>query len=210
MSGEVLSRSQMERVPDVMWSTVTARLLAQPALAPDFVIDLDAPAETGAPRQTASPSQVRIRPRVMFVASNGGHLAQLLGLQSWWSGRERVWVSFDKPDARSQLEGEEVVWAHWPTTRNLTNLVRNLVLAIRVLGRDRPDVVVSTGAGVALPFFIAARLRRIPTVFIEVYDRMDSRSLSGRLCRPLSTEFLVQWPEQEKFYPGSTMVGPLM
>jgi UDP-N-acetylglucosamine:LPS N-acetylglucosamine transferase len=193
-----------------MWSTVTARLLAQPELAPDFVIDLDAPAETDVPRQVAAPSQVRTRPRVMFVASNGGHLAQLLGLRSWWSGRDRVWVSFDKPDARSQLDGEEVVWAHWPTTRNLRNLARNFLLALRILGRDRPDVLVSTGAGVALPFFIAARLRRIPTVFIEVYDRMDSRSLSGRLCRPFATEFLVQWPEQEKFYPGSTMVGPLM
>jgi UDP-N-acetylglucosamine:LPS N-acetylglucosamine transferase len=200
----------MERVPDVMWSTVTARLLAQPALAPDFVIDLDGPRDTSVPRQTTAPSQVRTRPRVMFVASNGGHLAQLLGLRSWWAGRERVWVSFDKADARSQLEGEEVIWAHWPTTRNLPNLARNFWLALRVLGRDRPDVLVSTGAGVALPFFIAARLRRIPTVFIEVYDRMDSRSLSGRLCRPFATEFLVQWPEQEKFYPGSTMVGPLM
>lgn len=193
-----------------MWSTVTARLLAQPDLAPDFIIDLDAPPETDVPRQVTAPSQVRTRPRVMFVASNGGHLAQLLGLRSWWSGRDRVWVSFDKPDARSKLEGEEVIWAHWPTTRNLPNLIRNFGLAVRVMYRDRPDVVVSTGAGVALPFFLAARFRRVPTVFIEVYDRLDSRSLSGRLCRPLSTEFLVQWPEQEELYPGSTMVGPLM
>jgi UDP-N-acetylglucosamine:LPS N-acetylglucosamine transferase len=194
----------------VIWSTAAARLLPRPSSTSDLVIDLDAPAETGTPQPTVVPSQVRTRPRVMFVASNGGHLAQLLGLRSWWSGRERLWVSFDKPDARSQLEGEEVIWAHWPTTRHIGNLLRNFALAMRVVGRERPDVVVSTGAGVALPFFIAARLRRIPTVFIEVYDRMDSRSLSGRLCRPLATEFLVQWPEQEKFYPGSTMVGPLM
>jgi hypothetical protein len=170
----------------------------------DLVIDLNA-------AHAASPTDdKRIRPRVMFVASNGGHLAQLLGLRSWWVGRERIWVSFDKPDARSKLAGEQVIWAHWPTTRNLPNLLRNFALAVRTIRRDRPDVLVSNGAGVALPFFIVARVLRIPTVYIEVYDRMDSRTLTGRLCRPFSTQFLVQWPEQEKLYPGSTMVGPLL
>jgi Oligosaccharide biosynthesis protein Alg14 like len=175
----------------------------------DRTIDLTDTALAAHAAQAAN-EPVRTRPRVMFVASNGGHLGQLMGLRAWWEGRERVWVSFDRPDARSKLEGEEVIWAHWPTTRNLWNLLRNYVLAMRVIRRDRPDVVVSTGAGVAVPFFLAARMHRIPTVFIEVYDRLDSRTLTGRLCRPVSTQFLVQWPEQEQLYPGSTMVGPLL
>jgi UDP-N-acetylglucosamine:LPS N-acetylglucosamine transferase len=182
----------------MMRSTATTTSLPASVSRPDFVIDLDAPAPT------------RERPRIMFVASNGGHLAQLMGLRSWWAGRERVWVSFDKADARSRLAGEEVIWAHWPTTRNIPNLLRNLLLAIQAIRVNRPDIVVSTGAGVALPFFLVARLLRIPTIFIEVYDRMDSRTMSGRLCRPLSTQFLVQWPEQATLYPGATMVGPLL
>jgi UDP-N-acetylglucosamine:LPS N-acetylglucosamine transferase len=156
------------------------------------------------------PEDPKVADRVMFVASNGGHLAQLLALQTWWSGRERIWVSFDKPDARSQLKDERTVWAHWPTTRNVPNLLRNFVLAVRTMRKERPEVVVSTGAAVALPFFIIARLMGVPTIFIEVYDRLDSRTLSGRLCRPFSTHFLVQWPEQEALYPGSTVVGPLL
>jgi UDP-N-acetylglucosamine:LPS N-acetylglucosamine transferase len=149
-------------------------------------------------------------PRLMFVASNGGHLAQLLVLRDWWTNRDRSWVCIDKPDARSQLQGERTVWAHWPTTRNLPNLMRNFVLAVKTLRDERPDVVVSTGAAVALPFFVVARLMRVPTVFIEVYDRVDSRTLSGRLCRPISTHFLVQWPEQQALYPQSTVIGPLL
>lgn len=151
-----------------------------------------------------------VRPRVMFVASNGGHLAQLLAMRSWWRDRDRSWVCFDKADARSQLIGERAVWAHWPTTRNLPNLLRNLLLAIHTIRRERPHVVVSTGAAVAFPFFLVARLMRIPTVFIEVYDRVDSRTLSGRLCLPISTHFLVQWPEQQALYRGSILVGPLL
>src|SRR3954468_11470990 len=59
--------------------------------------------------------------RVLLVGSSGGHLAQLLALRSWWADRNRVWVTFPLSDARSQLAGEEVVWAHHPTTRNLRN-----------------------------------------------------------------------------------------
>lgn len=149
-------------------------------------------------------------PSVMLVASNGGHLAQLLTLQSWWQGRDRSWVCIDKPDSRSQLVGERTVWAHYPTTRNVPNLLRNFGLAWKTLRRERPDVVVSTGAAVAYPFFVVARLMRIPTVYIEVYDRLDSRTMTGRLCRPFSTDFLVQWPEQQALYPQSRVIGPLL
>ena len=101
-------------------------------------------------------------------------------------------------------------WAHFPTTRNIPNLVRNLVLAIGVLRRGRPDLVVSTGAGVAFPFFLIARVLRIRTVYLEVYDRLDTRTLTGRLCRPLSSLFCVQWEEQADLYKGSHVVGTLL
>jgi UDP-N-acetylglucosamine:LPS N-acetylglucosamine transferase len=146
----------------------------------------------------------------ILVGSSGGHLAQLLSIAPLWAKDKRSYVTFDTVDALSLLADEQVTWAHHPTTRNLRNLMRNTRLAFREVRRRRPDVVVSTGAAVAFPFFIAARLRGIPTVYIEVYDRIDSPTLTGRLCRPLSTLFCVQWPEQLEFYRGSKLVGSLM
>jgi hypothetical protein len=146
----------------------------------------------------------------MLVGSAGGHLAQLMRLRPWWETCDRTWVTFDKPDARSLLAGEDIVWAHHPTTRNVPNLLRNFVLAIRHVRRVRPDLVVSTGAAVAVPFFVVARLLRLPVVYVEVFDRIDSPTLSGRLCRPISTRFCVQWPEQQEHYPGSIVIGPLL
>jgi UDP-N-acetylglucosamine:LPS N-acetylglucosamine transferase len=147
---------------------------------------------------------------VLLVASTGGHLAQLLELESWWRRLRRTWVTFDKADARSALAGEDVVYAHHPTTRNVPNAIRNLALAHRVVRDRRPDLVFSTGAGVALPFFVAAKCRAIPTVYLEVYDRVESRTLTGRLCRPLSSAFCVQWPEQLALYPGAECVGAVL
>lgn len=148
--------------------------------------------------------------RILLVASDGGHLGQLLPLEDWWRRHERHWVTFRKPDAEAALEGEEVTWAYHPTTRNLPNAVRNLGLAISTLRRLRPDVVVSTGAGVSLPFFLVARFLRIRTVYIEVFDRIDSPTLTGRLSYPLSDVMSVQWPQQRAIYPEAVVIGPAL
>lgn len=148
---------------------------------------------------------------VLLVGSSGGHLAQLIALQPWYRDRERTWVTFPTPDARSLLSDEaDVVWAHSPTTRNVRNLLRNAVLAAKVLRRRRVAAVVTTGAGVALPFVALARLFGIPTVYIEVYDRIDTPTLTARLCRPFLSAMLVQWEEQRRMYPGATVVGNLL
>lgn len=146
----------------------------------------------------------------MLVASPGGHLAQLHALRPWWERHERMWVTFPSEDARALLSGERVVHAHHPTTRNVPNAVRNLGLAMRLVGRYRPDILISTGAGVAFPFFLAARRYAVETVYVEVYDRIDSPTVTGRLCHPLSDLFLLQWPEQRRFYPRGHVIGPLL
>lgn len=150
------------------------------------------------------------RLNVGLVGSSGGHLAHLLLLRAWWEHHDRFWVTFDMPDSHELLQSERVDWAHYPTTRNLPNLLRNFRLAWRVLRRERPDVLVSTGAAVAFPFFLIGRLMGTKTVFIEVYDRIDNASLTSRLCGPLSNSFLVQWEDQLVFNPKAELIGRLM
>lgn len=147
--------------------------------------------------------------KVALVCSSGGHLTQLHQLKAFWEKHDRFWVTFKLADSESLLEGEDVVWAYHPTTRNVPNTMRNLWLAINLLPRRRPDLVVSDGAGVAFPFFLVARIIGIKTVYVEVYDRIDSPTLTGRLCRPLSNLFLVQWEEQRRFYRNAQVIGRL-
>ncbi|HEY7145145.1 MAG TPA: glycosyltransferase [Streptosporangiaceae bacterium] len=151
-------------------------------------------------------------PVALLVCSSGGHLTQLLALRPWWDTRPRTWVTQDTPQSRSALAGENIVWGHFPTTRHAGNLLRNALLAIRMLlpRPARPELIISTGAGLAVPFFILGRLLRIRTVYIEVFDRVDSRTLTGRLCQPFSSLFLVQHPQQQALYSDSLVVGSLL
>ena len=47
-------------------------------------------------------------------------------------------------------------------------------------------------------------------MYVEVYDRIDTRTLTGRLCRPLTNLFCVQWEEQLQLYPGAVLIGELL
>jgi UDP-N-acetylglucosamine:LPS N-acetylglucosamine transferase len=93
------------------------------------------------------------------------------------------------------LDGERVVYAYSPTTRNIANLGRNLRLAWRVVARERPRIVLTTGAGVAVPFAWIARLRGARVVYVESVTRIDDLSMSAKLVAPIADRLYVQWPE---------------
>jgi hypothetical protein len=157
-----------------------------------------------------APQDAQPRLKVMLVGSAGGHLLQLYRLKPWWEQHDRTWVTFRMPDSLSLLGEEEVAWAFHPTTRNIPNTLRNLRLAWRLVRRHRPTVVVSSGAGVAFPFFLVARLFGARTIYIEVYDRIDLPTLTGKLCYPLSNLFLLQWDQQKRFYKRGVVIGRLL
>jgi UDP-N-acetylglucosamine:LPS N-acetylglucosamine transferase len=132
---------------------------------------------------------------LLLVCSSGGHLLQLTLMSDAWADRPRVWITFDKSDSRVLLADERVVHAYGPTNRNLHNFLRNLRLAVRVLRRERPAAMLTTGAGVAVPFAWLSRLCGVPVFYVESVTRIEEMSLSGRMIRPVAEQVFVQWPE---------------
>jgi beta-1,4-N-acetylglucosaminyltransferase len=152
-------------------------------------------------------AQTALPGKVLLVASNGGHLLQLLQLTDLWPQERRHWVTFQKSDAVSLLADERVTWAHHPTNRSLPNLIRNLGLALRMVRRGKMQAIVTTGAGVAVPFAIAGRLLGVNVVYIESMARITSPSLTGRLIYPFADTFIVQWPELLRFFKRARSFG---
>ena len=124
------------------------------------------------------------RAKLLLVASPGGHLFQLWALRDAWKDIERTWVTVNTADVRALLPDEDVVFAHGPTNRNLPNLLRNIVFAFRLLRRTRPLAIVTTGAGVAVPFVWIGRLFGARVVYVETLARVETPSLSYRLAAP--------------------------
>jgi len=131
--------------------------------------------------------------RLLLVCSSGGHLLQLYSLTGpLWKDYDRAWVCFDKSDARSLLSEERKYWGYFPTNRNIPNLFRNTILAWKILRKERPDCVISTGAGIAVPYLLLGRVFGMETVYIESFARKNNLSLTGRLVYWFVTNFFVQ------------------
>jgi hypothetical protein len=147
---------------------------------------------------------------LLLVCSAGGHLLQLWLLEEVWRSRRRVWVTHERDDALSLLDGEDVLFAYGPTTRSISNLLRNLILAWRVVRRLRPRVLLTTGAGVAVPFAWIARLHRANVVYVESLTRIEQPSLSCRMIAPIASRIYVQWPELTRSLNRARYVGSVL
>ena len=147
--------------------------------------------------------------KICLVGSSGGHLTHLYMLKPIWSSYERFWVTFNKDDAKSLLKGEKVYSCYFPTNRNIFNLIRNTFLAIKVLFKEKPDLVISSGAAVAVPFFYIAKMMRKKLIYVEVFDRIDKHTLTGKLVYPITDLFIVQWEEMKKIYPKAINLGSI-
>lgn len=145
----------------------------------------------------------------LLVASSGGHLKELHHLKDRVEGIEPPysWVTFDTPQGRSLLEGEEVDWVPFVGGRDPLNVARNLAHARRIFKRRRPEVVLSTGSAVALAYFAYGRAKGLPCHFVESAARIEGPSLSGRIMTRipgvnLYTQYQ-SWADDRWQYRGS-------
>ena len=130
-------------------------------------------------------------------------------LKPFWKNKERFWVTFDKEDARSLLEGEKVYPCYYPTNRSIKALIINTFIAIKVLIKERPNLIISSGAAVAVPFFYLGKLFGAKLIYIEVFDRIDIPTMTGKMVYPIVDKFIVQWDEQKEVYPKAVNFGSI-
>lgn len=147
--------------------------------------------------------------KVCLVGSSGGHLTHLYMLKPFWKNKNRFFVTFDKEDAKSLLENEKVYPCYYPTNRSIKALIKNLKVAYKVLKKEKPDLIISSGAAVAVPFFYIGKIMGAKLIYIEVFDRLDKPTMTGRMVYPITDKFIVQWEEQRKVYKKAINLGSI-
>jgi UDP-N-acetylglucosamine:LPS N-acetylglucosamine transferase len=146
--------------------------------------------------------------RTCWAYSPGGHLAELERATAGIPFPDRFDVPFAGGRLPRELPRRTYLVCHprrsaWRTFRNLA---RSLAIALR----ERPRLVISTGADVAVPICILARLLGARLIFIETAGEL-SPTLAGRLVYPFADLFIVQWPEKLAAFPRAVLAsGPLL
>jgi len=107
--------------------------------------------------------------KILLISSTGDHFHALQKLKPFWGKHECCWVTFKTSYTERFLGSQKkVYWAYRPTNLNIPNLIRNLGLAWQIINRETPDLVISTGASLAVPFLLWAKLKGVKTAVTEV------------------------------------------
>ena len=88
-------------------------------------------------------------------------------------------------------------------------MVINTIKALKIIPKERPDVIISSGAAPAIPFFYVGKLFGAKTIYIEVFDRIDAPTIAGKVCYPVADKFIVEWEEMKKIYPKAENLGSI-
>ena len=138
--------------------------------------------------------------KVCIASSAGGHLTELLQIKSVYEKYDHFFITFKRKNSVELAKNEKVYFVEDPS-RNPFKLIKTLFQSFLILLKERPKVIISTGAGVAIPIiYLGKLLFRSRIVFIESFCRVSTPSLSGRLAYPIADKFYVQWEELLKAY----------
>lgn len=132
------------------------------------------------------------RPRVLAVASCGGHWTQLQRLAAAWEECDVAYASVGA-DRADDVAGHRFHDIPDCSRDSLVALMRSVFGIARVVWREKPDVVVSTGAAPGLIALAAGRLFGARTAWIDSVANADRLSLSGRIARTFTHVTLTQW-----------------
>jgi len=148
--------------------------------------------------------------KLLLVCNPGGHFSTMMGLKNFWGDYPREWATYSHYDTQKLSEKEQVHWVEMQEARMLRKACVNFCKAWAILRKSQPDLVISTGASLAVPFILASKLFGIKTIFIESISRSGNLSLSGKIVYNLVDEFYVQWPECVERYPKAQYKGVIV
>lgn len=121
---------------------------------------------------------------------------------------DKYFVTFWADSLKQFIRKHKVYCISHPR-RNPFRLLKNCVDALLLLLKEKPDLIVSTGADVAVSTCILGKLMRIKMVYIESGGYVTTPSISGRLVYPFANLFIVQWEPALKNFPKAVYGGPL-
>lgn len=147
--------------------------------------------------------------KACFVASSGGHWEELMCIKKIADEHDSFFVTecggqaddsvFENMYILPQINRHE--------KRFIWHFIKLLIKSLKIMLKEKPDFVITTGALIAFPFCVYGKLMKAKVIYIESFARVRDKSLTGRLVYPFADLFLVQWESLLEVYPDAIYVG---
>lgn len=131
--------------------------------------------------------------KICLTCSAGGHLTEILQLKECYKRCHHLFITFKREDTTELSKKEKMYFVDDPK-RNLLSVFKCIFQTFKIIIKEKPNVIISTGAGVALPScYISKLFFKSKIIFVESFCRTEEPSLSGKLVYPIADLFFVQW-----------------
>ena len=146
--------------------------------------------------------------KICLTCSPGGHLLQILELENIYNKYDHFFLTF-KERTTKHLEKKEKVYFIENPKRNFFDTIISFFQSLFIFLKEKPNLIISTGAGVTIPICYLAKLFMRKVIYIESFSRVNHSSLAGRLGYLVSDLFIVQWKPLLKFYKKAKYGGSI-
>ena len=145
--------------------------------------------------------------KICIAVSAGGHLTEIMSLEKLFKKYDHFFITFKRQDSLELSVRERVYFVEDPR-RSPIRLLKNIFQSLFILLKERPSIIISTGAGVAVPACYLGKLFfNSKILFIESFCRINKPSFSGKIVYPIANLFIIQWKGLSKFYPRAVYGG---
>ena len=151
--------------------------------------------------------------KVMFIASSGGHLTELMNLSSLFENydysivtektRNNLKLKDKYPNRVSFLLHGSKEFPFTYFFKFIYNSIKSVILYLKY----HPDYIVTTGTHTAVVLSYIAKILGTKIVYIETFANINSKTMAGKMIYPIADLFIVQWEEMLKLYPKAKYFG---
>lgn len=158
-------------------------------------------------------SQDEPKRKVLFIASTGGHLNELMQLKTLFKKYDYHIVTENTKVDKSLKKkyGDKMSFLIYGTKKYpisyIFKFIANSFISLYYFFKYQPEVIVTTGTHTAVPMCYIAKIFGSKVIFIETFANRTSGTVAGKLVYPIADTFVVQWEEMHKIYPKSVCWG---
>lgn len=153
--------------------------------------------------------------RILFIASTGGHLNELLQLKVLFKEYNSYLIT-EKDISTQGLQIDGIKKIRYLTYGTRSKIlvypfifIYNCFKSLFYYFKIKPKVIITTGTHTAVPMCYIGKIFGSKIIFIETFANRNTKTLSGRMVYPISDLFIVQWKEMQQLYPKSVYGGAI-
>lgn len=150
--------------------------------------------------------------KICLVSSTGGHLVELRKIIPAVKNHDYFLVT-EQSEMSIELKDQYNVYYLVQQERKnihfIKNMASNVIKSLRILMKENPKVIISTGAGAVFPICLFGKLMGKKIIYVESFAKVDSPSVTGKLVYKFADEFYIQWESLKEYYPNAKYRGSL-